>query len=89
VEGLRAPWRSGPDRVAACCMGVAEELRMGDAVIPLPRLDARPVDARWDGAHRVGPAGVGAAAVTSGPDLDVLMALDRRLAAIESLLREL
>lgn len=48
---------------------------MGDAVIPLPR----PVDARW----------VGAAAVTSGPDLDVLMALDRRLAAIESLLREL
>lgn len=63
---------------------------MGDAVIPLPRpADARRVDARWDGAHRVGAAGVGAAAVTSGPDLDVLMALDRRLAAIESLLREL
>ena len=62
---------------------------MGETVIPLLRLCASPVDARWDGAHRVGAAGVGAAAVTSGPDLDVLMALDRRLAAIESLLREL
>lgn len=57
---------------------------MGDPVIPLPRRSGARPDAR-----RVGLREMGASGVSSGPDLDVLIALDHRLAAIEALLRSM